>query len=230
MRRLYMLFLLPACMWAQTESSLTVTATRSLSVQPDQEVLSVTVTTPLSTGLDDVLTALTSVGVTTANLSGVYSETTGTSTVVLQWTFASPVPLATFKANVNSLAALQQSIGQQHSGWSLSYNSEQLQTSAAALAAQPCPTANLLADARAQAQNLVSASPALSVGPILALSDGTGSANSQVVSGRYSTFFVISGPFEAVYLTGLTTYLSAPVFVTNPTCTLAVKFALQRYQ
>ncbi len=204
------MLLLPACMWAQTETSLTVTSTRLISVQPDQELLSGTVTTPLSTGLDDVLTALNSVGVTAANLSGVFSELS-----TLQWTFTLPVPLSTIKATVNSLAALQQSIGQQHSGWSLTYNSEQLQTSAAALAAQPCPPADLLADARAQAQELASASPGLSVGPILALSDGTGSANTQVTIGTY-------------YFSGL--FGIAPSVAPTPTCTLVVKFALLRYQ
>lgn len=218
-RTLLVLFLSSVCIWAQTETSLTVTSTRSISVQPDQDVLLVTVTTPLSTAFDDVVTAVASTGITAANLLSVSSEPTTPGMMTLEWQFSLPVPLTTIKTSLNSLAALQQSVGQQNSGWSLTYSTEQLQASAAAQAAQPCPAADLLADAQAQAQRLVSASPELSAGPILALSDGTGVANpSPAAPGLvFATFLV--GDFSI-----------ANVFASTPTCTLVVKFALQRYQ
>ncbi len=110
-RILLVLFVLSACIWAQTETSLTVTSTRSISVQPDQDVLLVTVTTPLSTAFDDVLTAVASTGITAANLSSVSSEPTTPNMMTLEWQFSLPVPLTTVKTLLNSLAALQQSIG-----------------------------------------------------------------------------------------------------------------------
>jgi hypothetical protein len=140
--------------------------------------------------------------------------------MTLQWQFSLPVPLTTLKTSLNSLAALQQSIGQRNSGWSLTLSAEQLQASATAQAAQPCPTADLLADAQEQAQKLVSASPELSVGPILALSDGTGVAN----PGAAVTGFVFFETF------GAGDFGIVNAFAPTPTCTLAVKFALLRYQ
>jgi Protein of unknown function (DUF541) len=220
-RTLLVPFLLSVCLWAQTESSLTVTSTRSISVQPDQEVLSVTVTTSLNTAFDDVLTAVASAGITAANLSSVYSEPATPNVMTLQWAFSLPVPLATLKTSLNALSALQQSIRQQNSGWSLDYSSGQLQTSADAQAAQPCPIADLLADAQAQAQKLVSASPELSLGPILALSDGSGTPQ----AARAVYYFI---PSISLNLVGLPAFSGVPV--SNPTCTLTVKFALLRYQ
>jgi hypothetical protein len=207
------LFLLSACLSAQTETSLTVTSTLSISLPPpDQALLSITVTTPLNTGLDDVLTALASAGITASNLSTVSSQTNQTNTVILQWTFWLPVPLATLKTSLNALLALQQSLGQQNSAWTLTYYVQQVQSSAAT---PPCPTAELLSDAQAQAQKLVSASPALSVGPILALSDGTG-----VTMAIYT--YGVQAPVDFL--------LGTAAFASTPACTLTVKFALQRYQ
>jgi len=196
------------------ETSLTVTSTRSISVQPDQEVLLVTVTTPLSTAFDDVLTAVARAGITAADLSSVSSESTTPNMMTLEWQFSLPVPISTTKTAFNSLAALQQSIGQQNSGWSLTYSTDQLQSSAAA---QPCPTAELLADAQAQAQKLVSGSPELSVDPILALSDGTGSTMAVAF-------------FSAINFNGAVSDFLVGIPAFAPPCTLVVKFALQRYQ
>jgi len=228
MRTFLAVFLLSASLWAQTETSLTVTSTRSISVQPDQTVLLVTVTTPLSTGMDDVLAVVSGVGITASELSGVYSTSftdsagrVSVTTTVLQSTFSLPVPLVTIKASLNSLTALQEGIAKNNPGWTLDYNSNgQLQASAAAQAAQPCPLADLLADAQAQAQKLVAASPAFSVGPILALSDGSGSA--QAAGAAY--YFIAST--VSLSLVRLGYFTATP----TPTCTLVVKFALQRYQ
>ncbi len=145
------LFLLSACLSAQTETSLTVTSTLSISLPPpDQALLSITVTTPLNTGLDDVLTALASAGITASNLSTVSSQTNQTNTVILQWTFWLPVPLATLKTSLNALLALQQSLGQQNSAWTLTYYVQQVQSSAAT---PPCPTAELLSTRRLRRKN-----------------------------------------------------------------------------
>jgi hypothetical protein len=52
-------------------NSITVTASNNVNLQPDQAVFSVTVGSGLDTGLDDVLAAVQSAGITAANLSSV---------------------------------------------------------------------------------------------------------------------------------------------------------------
>ena len=57
-------------------NTLTISATRSTYLQPDQVVFSLSVSSPVSTGLDQVVAALSGLGITSANLSGVGSNAT----------------------------------------------------------------------------------------------------------------------------------------------------------
>lgn len=213
--------------------SLIVTVSRPISVQPDENVFSVSLVSGLDAGLDDVLTALATSGVTTSNLSSVNSTTifvtSGQRTqpvTMLQWTFTLPVPISKTKDTVASLAAVRQTIGKNNKGMTLAYASTGLQVSPELLAAQSCPTADLLSDARAQAQKLVSASPELSVGPIIALSDGSaGEVPAQAVSAaRVVAGFISPGlvTFPSPNLGQIAAQLARP-------CTLAVRFNLVRY-
>ena len=52
-------------------NSITVTASNNVNLQPDQAIFSVTVQSDLSVGLDDVVAAVQSAGITAANLAGV---------------------------------------------------------------------------------------------------------------------------------------------------------------
>lgn len=89
--------------YGQLESnSITVTASRSAAVQPDQAVFGVSVSSSISTSLDDVLAALAGVGITITDFSGVNSivylldPSTGRSIFpqpALVWTFTLPVSL-----------------------------------------------------------------------------------------------------------------------------------------
>ena len=54
-------------------NSITVTASRNASLQPDQAVFAVSVQSGISASLDDVLAALQGSGITAANLSSVSS-------------------------------------------------------------------------------------------------------------------------------------------------------------
>ena len=58
-------------------NSVTVTASRGVSVQADQAVFGVFVDSGLNTSLDDVLAALQGSGITVANFSGVTKVSTG---------------------------------------------------------------------------------------------------------------------------------------------------------
>lgn len=195
-------------------NSITVSASNNATLQPDQAVFSVSVTAPLTTGLDDVLTALAGSGITAANLSGVstqgiYSVLGGAGTQIpppmLVWTFSLTAPLANTKATVASLTTLQQNIAKANNGLTLSFSIVGTQVSQQLAQSQTCSLSSLITSATTQAQALAAAA-GLQLGAILALSTSTSNtlATSQVFA---------SGPYVS------TIYNSVP-----PPCAITVKF------
>src|ERR1039457_2152441 len=164
-------------------NSITVTASQSGNLQPDQVLFAVYVTTPLTASLDDVLAAVKGAGITSANFSGVYSSATaqsGTGTgngqpPAEQWAFGLAVPFAQMKATVTTLTSLQQSTMQANSGFTLSFSVQSAQVSTSLLQSQSCNIPGLIAEATAQAQKLAAAA-GLNLGSILAMSSNTSSA------------------------------------------------------
>jgi Protein of unknown function (DUF541) len=201
-------------------NSVTVTASQSMNVQPDQVLFAVYVTTGLNSSLDDVLAALKGVGITSANFSGVNSAAGGQLCVgtgnqplapTVQWAFGLPVPFAQMKATVAALTSLQQNIAQTNSGFTLSFSVQGAQVSTSLQQSQTCSIPGLIADATAQAQRLASAA-GLNLGSILAMSSIIASPvanNSVPVS--------IAGTFTSGSLT------------TPQGCALTVKFAVTRF-
>ena len=61
----------PAAFGQLDSNSVTVSATRSMTQQPDQVLFGVTVQSGLNTSLDDVVAALQGSGITAANFSAV---------------------------------------------------------------------------------------------------------------------------------------------------------------
>jgi hypothetical protein len=157
-------------------NSITVTASRSSSVQPDQMTFSINVMSPLSATQSDVLSAVQSVGLTAANFSSVSTvqqySVGQTQTTSLQWTFNLIAPIASMKSTLATLAGLQIAVAQQKNGMSVTTSVLGTQVSSQAQQAQPCPLPDLIADARAQAQKIASA-PSMTVGSILAVSTST---------------------------------------------------------
>ena len=208
--------------FAQLDSnSVIVSATRSMTQQPDQVLFGVTVQSGLNTSLDDVVTALQGSGITAANLSAVSTAPayvlvgTGgpqppTVTPMLQWTFALPAPLAKIKDTIATLTGLQQRIAQQTNGLTLSFSVQGTQVSAQLQQSQVCPTSDLLADATAQAQKLAGAA-GLSLGGVLSMSGGAS---------------VPSNVGSAVAIVGALIF-TPPVLPS--VCSMTVKFALPRY-
>jgi uncharacterized protein YggE len=200
-------------------NTVTVTASQSMNVQPDQVLFAVYVTTPLTASLDDVLAALKGAGITSANFSGVNSAGSGQTVVVTgnlpapteQWAFGLPVPFAQMKATVTALTNLQQSIMQANSGFTLSFSVQGAQISTSLLQSQACNIAGLIADATAQAQKLASAA-ALSLGSILAMSTST-----SIQVANNSVPVAIPGGF-----------VSSPLTVPQG-CALTVKFSVTRF-
>jgi uncharacterized protein YggE len=205
-------------------NSVTVSVSRSTSLQPDQAVFGVTVTSGMDTSLNDVVAALQSSGITIANFigvsnmggfNGVLPPTPGPPSFqpMLGWVFGLPVPISKIKDTAAMLSSLQQSIGKNGSGLTLSFSVQGTQVSAAMQQAQACSTADLVSDARVQAQKLA-ASAGMSVGNILAMSSG-------IVSVTQS-----SGVFVGIPIAGLfpSSAISYPI---GAPCTATVKFAVK---
>lgn len=192
--------------------TVTITATRSITVPPDQAVLSLAVTSPLETNLDQIVSPLSGLGITPLNLTGVDSS----SATMLEWDFSLAVPLSNLTATLASLSNLVNNITQNHSGLALTFNVTGLQASAQAQAsqqAQTCSNANLIADATAQAQKLTAAA-GLTLGPILKLSNAAASP-----SNAYGANYALLVPLPALYFN--------PVSYSPPsTCSLTVQFQL----
>jgi uncharacterized protein YggE len=170
-----------AAAFAQVDSnSITVTASRNATLQPDQAMFSVSVQSDTSTSLDDVLSALQGSGVTAANLSGVSTNTSftfvGTPTgTVIVWTFSLQSPLTKTKDTIAMLTTLQQNISQKNQSLKLSFSIQGTQVSTQQQQSQTCSISDLLADARSQAQKLADAG-GLSLNAILAISGSTSAA------------------------------------------------------
>lgn len=152
--------------------TISVAASRSASLVPDQAVILIVVQSPVGVGPDDVTGALTQAGVSGASLSSVGTETytlNGKPQSYLLWSFTLTTPLANLKSAVAQLQAAQAAIAKQNSGLTISISSAIPQTSSQA---QPvCSQAALVMDATAQAHALAAAAE-VSVGTVMAISGG----------------------------------------------------------
>ncbi|HLH41765.1 MAG TPA: SIMPL domain-containing protein [Bryobacteraceae bacterium] len=153
--------LAPALLLGQLNSNtVTVTASQNSDSQPDQAIFNVTVNAGIDKSLDDIVKALASVGISTANLAGITYQsnlaalTSGAASTV-GWTFQLPVALSMQKQTLASLAALEQTIAQADNGLSLSFSLAGIQNSDPQT--QNCNYSTLIANAQAQAQQLASA-------------------------------------------------------------------------
>jgi hypothetical protein len=188
-------------------NSVTVTASRNATLQPDQVVFAVAVESGLNTSLDDVLAALHGSGITMANFAGINAALQFTNPGIspgeptIEWSFTLAAPLSKIKDTISTLNSVQQNITKQNKGLNMNFSVQGAQVSPQLALSQPCVLADLLADARVQAQKLASAA-GFTVDTILAMSSATGTALG----------------------TGLASILSAPP------CTVTVKFAIARFQ
>jgi hypothetical protein len=151
--------------------SITVTATPASTTPPDEVVFSVVVSSGLDQTLDDIVKAVSSLGLTAANLVNLY----GFGTVVCQtgpplqcpppsqqWTFELVSPFSKMQATTAALASLQKTIGGAFSlTWSIT--GTQLSSQLA-----NCNLANLAAQARAQVQQIAAAA-SITPGAIVSL-------------------------------------------------------------
>lgn len=186
-----MVFFLIAASFAfgQLDSnSVTVTASRNSSIQPDQALFAVSVNSDLNATLSDILAAVQPAGLTLANFSSV-----GTTTLFNQggdqvqnqqgnqWTFATAVPISNIKATLATLTALQKSVPLANKTLSISFSIQGTQVSQQLQQSQACDTTGLLADARTKAQDLANAA-GRTVGGTLALSTSISTSVGAAVS------------------------------------------------
>jgi uncharacterized protein YggE len=185
--------------------TLTVSASRSFSLQPDQAVFVISVTAPSSSGLDQVVAGLKTVGIVAANFSGVFSiPDQGT----LSWSFTLAVPFSKISSTATQLTANKIAFTVQSS------------ISAGVQQSQPCPLADLMADAKAQAKKLADAAE-LVVGDVLTLSNGNQSTATSFV-------YVPTAAFRLGTIPSVAPFIPIQPAV-RATCSLTVKFKLLRY-
>jgi uncharacterized protein YggE len=186
---LFLLFPLSLAFSQVAAGSLTVTATRSQALTPDQAVLSVTVTSPLSTTRDQVVAALQGSGVTLANFQGVssVSDYATPPTIQLYWSFTFTTALSNLKSTFDQLAAVTKSVAQTNSKLSLNYSVQSTQVSDALMQAHPCVASDLLSDARTQAQQLADAAR-LTLGPVVAMSSPGASSGTCNLTVKFATY------------------------------------------
>jgi uncharacterized protein YggE len=166
--------------------TLTISATRSTYLQPDDAVFNLSVTGSASLTLDQVVSALSTLGVNSSNLTGVNNTSSPPN---LQWNFNLAVPLASLTATIGSLTQLEQTITQNNSGLTLTFTVGGTQVSPQLQQSQSCSNSDLIADATAQAQKLTAAA-GLTLGPILKLSNGPSLQPTLVVANAFIGFIV----------------------------------------
>jgi hypothetical protein len=212
-------------------NSITVAASRSMSIEPDEAVFVLSVTSSQSTGLDQIVAAIGTTGITAANLVSVNTVTfpsfASPSVMGLQWSFVLAVPLTALKNTTASLGAVQQTIIQNGSDLTLTFQLQGTRVSAQTEQSQLCPFSDLLADAGQQAKKLADAA-LLSVGPILAISErrtapDVPAAPEIVVPGIIGTG---TGSGSGSFLLSVPLPLAVNSVLT---CSLTVKFTLYRY-
>jgi uncharacterized protein YggE len=192
--------------------TITIQASRSVNLAPDQVSFYVSVTADPTSSLDQIVAALSGSGITASNLSSLYGANDNRGS--LQWSFTLATPLTKMNATIASLIALEQSMVKYSSGMSLTFQVQGAYVSPEAYQSQSCSTRDLVGDAQAQAQN-VAAAAGFAVGPIIKISDGSSATTPAYVPNEVFSFG------QASVLLGYTTTPSG--------CSLEVKFKLLRY-
>jgi hypothetical protein len=193
-------------------NTITIQASRSVNLAPDQVSFYITVSADPTSSLDQIVAALSGLGITASNPSSMYGANDNRGS--LQWSFTLATPLTKMNATIASLVTLQQSMVKNNSGMSLTFQFQGAYVSPAAFQSQSCPAKDVVADAQTQAQN-VAAAAGFAIGPIIAISNG---------SSATTTAYVANDAFAW----GLPNFLFA--YTTTPSgCSLEVKFKLLRY-
>jgi hypothetical protein len=175
-----------------TSSSVTVTVSRDLNLQPDQATFSVVVTTPSSATRDDAVSALQGSGITAANFTSLsttqdYSTGVTNPPTLLQWGFSETVALSTIKSAISQLGTVQSNIVQKKNGFSMTFSLTGMGVSSQAQQTQPCPVDALISDGRAQAMKLASVAQ-MNLVSILSISAPSFTSGSCTLTIKFNAF------------------------------------------
>ena len=210
-----------ACLAQLDDNTVTITATRTVTLQPDQAVVGISLTLPATNGLDDALAAVPAAGLTAGDLTGVQSWDTYQG-AFLVWQFSKTVAFSDLKNVLPALAAAQQKLESQKGGDDLTYYVNG-QVSQQAQQASVCPLPTLFADAQAQAQQVAQAA-GVQVGGVVSLSQGAGA--------QVAALWFRTGDFSAVDATTIGGFanflLASPLPAASPGCSLTVQFRVTR--
>jgi len=194
--------------------TITIAASRSMSVRPDQAVIVVNVSAGLTLTLTDIVAELEGSGITAANFVGAYGQANST-----QWNFSLPVSFAQLPTELSTLAQLQQtlgaSIGPSKGQPYLTYSVQGTQVSPGLQASQTCSLSGLVSDAQAQAVKLAQAA-GVTLGPVVSVAD---SAAPVAIYGDFS--ILLSASLSTIPVSAVASSSSAP-----PPCALTVQFQL----
>ena len=208
-------------------NSISITASRALTLQLDQIALSLSVTSGVNSGLDDVTAALQQAGISGVALNSVY---TNQAILVngqqpqsqLQWSFMYTTPLSKLKDTISTVLAAQQTLAKASPPLGLGLNQAAPQVSTDVVDSASCPNPDLVKDARAQAQK-VAAAAGVSSGTILSLSNGAGAAATLGLANRLGDFSFVNGAGYAGFLLGS---ISVYPPTQGVTCSMTVAFQL----
>jgi hypothetical protein len=196
--------------------TITIQASRFVSPAPDQVSFYITVSADPTSSLDQIVAALSGLGIKASSLSSMYGPNDNRGS--LQWSFTLAAPLTKINATIASLVALQQSMIKNNTGMSLTFQVQGAYVSPQGFQSQSCSAKDVVADAQTQAQN-VAAAAGFAVGSIIAISDGSSSATA------VPTFAARLGDFSLGAWFNVTSFTPAPAG-----CYLELKFKLLRYQ
>jgi hypothetical protein len=208
--------------------SITVTASRPISAQPDEVSISLNATADVNSGLDDITAALQQAGIAGATFTGVntvtvYGGLPAATKSQLQWSFNLTAPLAKIKDTFTALFAAQQALAKGAPRINVSFFGGQTAMSPQLAHSLTCPDADLFKDAQTAAQQVAAAAGA-SAGAVLSISGGNvpsgvttiaSTIYDPVTSGGY---FYLGGGGYASFLLGV------PGFA--PNCSMTVAFQL----
>jgi hypothetical protein len=222
--RCTILLLTAVAAFAQTAPrTISIAASRNLTLLPDQVIYQVIVRTAATASLDDALAPLAGTPLTAANLTraGNFNSFNPLLSGVadLYWTFEWITPLSNIKGANAMLSRAMQQAEQRSGAGSFTYEASRVQISEAA-ARQACDSTALVNDARTEAGRIASAA-GVGVGSVISISDNPAPA---ILAQRTGTFTGIPS-FAG---TGSAFFVYDPILYYQPAtvCSLTVVFRL----
>jgi hypothetical protein len=210
------------CLAQLDDNTVTITATRTVALQPDQATISINLTTPRNAGIDDAIAALQGTGLAAGDLVSVSTLTLNVGSGVY-WTFRRAVPFSALKDTLTAVVAAQQALEKRSPGFVFTYYVSSQASQAAQNSPALCPMTTLLADAQTQAQQVARAA-GVRLGGVVSMRQGGGQIGVPILAVRTGDFSAIYDPVASP-VASLATFLYTPP-LPAAACSLTVQFQL----